>query len=122
MRRADRNSHRSPVKYWLEVVCTKHDDDQIHRQMRSQTCGKVRAPIELSAADRRRRIRRILGSAIKPFFDYLVIAPSASSVRDLPLFVLMIRLQALEMCVVEPGRIFETKPKQAIHTNMGGPN
>jgi hypothetical protein len=30
--------------------------------------------------------------------------------------------ETLEMCVAEPGRILETRPKQTIHANMGGPN
>ena len=49
--------------------------DQIDRKMRSQTCLNVRAPVELSATDRRPWIRRVCGSAVKPFFDYLKITP-----------------------------------------------
>jgi len=75
MRGTDRNSQRSPVKYRFKVICSKHDDDEIHRQMRSQTCGKVRTPVELSAADGRSWIPRVCSPAIKAFFDYLIIVP-----------------------------------------------
>ena len=75
MRGPDRDSQRSPVKYRFEVICSQHDDDKIHRQMRSQTCLKVRTAVELSAADRRPWIPGIGRSAIKAFFDYLIIVP-----------------------------------------------
>ncbi len=75
MRCTDRDSQRSPVKDRFQVVCSKHDDDQIHRQVRSQTRRKVRTPVELRAADRRSWIQSVRRSAIKAFFNYLIVVP-----------------------------------------------
>ena len=75
MRGADRNPQRGPVKYRLKVICSKHDDHEVHRQMRGEAGGEICTPVELSAADGRSWIPRVCSSAIKAFFDYLIIVP-----------------------------------------------
>ena len=67
MRRTNRNSHRSSVKYRFKIVCSKHDYNEIERQMRVQAGGKVRAAVELSSADRCSWVLRVCRSAIKAF-------------------------------------------------------
>ena len=73
MRGADRNPQRGPVKYRLKVICSKHDDHEVHRQMRGEAGGEICTPVELSAADWRSRIESICRSAAKAFFDHLII-------------------------------------------------